>query len=197
VELILVRHGETIWNREGRVQGFSDMDLSDVGVQQARQLALSLKDAPILSIYSSPLIRAQNTARIINEYHHAPTHIEPGLMEMDQGDFEGLTFQELMACEKGFLQKWMSDPASVRIPNGESFIELQDRAWKVIEDIVAKSESALVVSHNFTIAAILCKIKNVSLSQFRKVCVDTASRTIIRFENGAASIELFNLCQCR
>jgi broad specificity phosphatase PhoE len=192
VELILVRHGETIWNREGRVQGFSDIDLSDVGVQQARQLALSLKDAPILSIYSSPLIRAQSTARIINEYHHAPLYSEPGLMEMDQGDFEGLTFQELMACEKGFLQKWMSDPASVQMPNGESFIELQGRAWKVIEGIVAKSGSALVVSHNFTIAAILCKIKNVSLSQFRKVCVDTASRTIIRFENGVASIELFN-----
>ncbi len=196
MELILVRHGETIWNREGRVQGFSDIDLSDVGVQQARQLALSLRDASILSIYSSPLIRAQKTARIINEYHHAPLYIEPGLMEMDQGDFEGLTFQELMACEKDFLQKWMSDPASVQMPNGESFIELQDRAWKVIEGIVAKSGSALVVSHNFTIAAILCKIKNVSLSQFRKVCVDTASRTIIRFENGAASIELFNLSRC-
>jgi broad specificity phosphatase PhoE len=195
MELILVRHGETIWNKEGRVQGFSDIDLSDVGVQQARQLALSLKDAPIISIYSSPLIRAEKTARIINEYHHAPLYIEPGLMEMDQGDFEGLTFQELMACEKGFLQKWMSDPASVQMPNGESFIELQERAWKVIEGIVAKSENALVVSHNFTIAAILCKIKNISLFQFRKVCVDTASRTIIKFENGVASIELFNLSQ--
>lgn len=192
MELILVRHGETIWNKEGRVQGFSDIDLSDVGVHQARQLALSLKEAPVLSIYSSPLIRAQKTARIINQYHDAPIYIEPGLMEMDQGDFEGFSFQELMACEKGFLQKWISDPASVQMPNGESFIELQDRAWKVIEGIIAKSESALVVSHNFTIAAILCKINNVSLSQFRKVCVDTASRTIIRFEKGAASIELFN-----
>jgi broad specificity phosphatase PhoE len=87
----------------------------------------------------------------------------------------------------------MSDPASVQIPNGESFIELQDRAWKVIEGIIGTSENALVVSHNFTIAAILCKIKNISLSQFRKVCVDTASRTIVRYENGTASIELFNL----
>jgi broad specificity phosphatase PhoE len=193
MELIIVRHGETIWNREGRVQGFSDMDLSDAGVHQARQLALSLKDAPILSIYSSPLIRAQKTARIINEYHQVPLHIEPGLMEMDQGDFEGLTFQELMACEKDFLQKWMSDPASVQMPNGESFIELQDRAWKVIEDIIGKSRNALVVSHNFTIAAILCKIKNISLSKFKQVCVDTASRTIVRYDNGEASIELFNL----
>ncbi|MBA4396260.1 MAG: hypothetical protein C0394_02550 [Syntrophus sp. (in: bacteria)] len=196
MELILVRHGETIWNREGRVQGFSDIDLSDTGVHQARQLALSLKATRISAIYSSPLIRAQSTTRIINEHHHAPVSIEPGLMEMDQGDFEGLTFQELMACEKGFLQKWMSDPASVQIPNGESFIDVQKRAWKVIEDIFGKSENALVVSHNFTIASILCKIKNISLSRFREVCVDTASRTIVRYENGTASIELFNVaCQ--
>ncbi|MFH1078853.1 MAG: histidine phosphatase family protein [Pseudomonadota bacterium] len=193
MELILVRHGETIWNREGRVQGFSDMDLSDAGVKQAQQLALSLKDAPILSIYTSPLIRAQKTARIINEHHHAPVYIERGLMEMNQGDFEGLTFQELMACEKDFLKKWTSDPASVQMPNGESFIEVQDRAWKVIEGIFGKSGNALVVSHNFTIAAILCKIKNISLSQFKQVCVDTASRTIVRYEKGAAHIELFNI----
>jgi broad specificity phosphatase PhoE len=63
----------------------------------------------------------------------------------------------------------------------------------VIEGIVGKSENALVVSHNFTIAAILCKIKNISLSKFKQVCVDTASRTIIRYENGTASIELFNV----
>jgi broad specificity phosphatase PhoE len=192
MELILVRHGETLWNREGRVQGFSDIDLSNIGVSQARQLALSLKAASISAIYSSPLIRARSTARIINEHHQAPVLIEPGLMEMDQGDFEGLTFQELKACEKGFLQRWLSDPASVQMPNGESFVEVQQRAWKVIEGIIAQSAPALVVSHNFTIAAILCKIKNISLSQFRKVCVDTASRTVIKFENGAASIELFN-----
>lgn len=196
MELIIVRHGETIWNREGRVQGFSDMDLSEAGVHQARQLALSLKEAEILSIYASPLIRAQKTARIINEYHQAPLYSEPGLMEMDQGDFEGLTFQELMACEKDFLKKWMSDPASVQIPNGESFIELQNRAWKVIEGILDRSENALVVSHNFTIAAILCRIRNISLSRFREVCVDTASRTIVRYDNGAAFIERFNL-SCR
>lgn len=193
--MILVRHGETVWNREGRVQGFSDTDLSDTGVKQARRLALSLKATPIHAIYSSPLIRACDTARIINEYHDAPIYFEPGLMEMNQGDFEGLTFQELMACEKGFLQKWLSDPAFVQMPNGESFIEVQQRAWKVIESVIHKAETALVVSHNFTIAAIICKIKNISLSDFRKVCVYTASRTLVKFENGAASIESFNVTE--
>lgn len=192
MELILIRHGETVWNKEGRVQGFSDTDLSDVGLHHARQLALSLKDHQIHSIFSSPLIRAQKTARIINQYHNVPLCLESGLMEMDQGDFEGLSYQELMAREKDFLRKWISDPASVKMPNGESFIELQARAWKVIEGIIIKSDNALIVSHNFTIASILCKIKNISLSEFRSVHVDTASKTIVRFRDRSASIELFN-----
>jgi len=192
VELILIRHGETAWNREGKVQGISDIELNEEGRHQARQLALSLRESDFQAIYSSPLLRACQTARIINRYHQVPLHLEAGLMEMDQGDFEGLSFRELMACEKEFLKKWLSDPASVRMPQGESFPELQRRAWRVIEGIVAKADNALVVSHNFTIASILCKIKNISLSEFRSVHVDTASKTVVSFRGGAASIELFN-----
>jgi broad specificity phosphatase PhoE len=192
MELILIRHGETLWNKEGRVQGFSDIDLSDVGIEHARQLALSLQEHNISSIYSSPLTRAHKTARIINQYHNAPIYLESGLKEMHQGDFEGLSYQELMAREKDFLRKWISAPASVKMPNGESLTELQFRAWKVIEDIIIKPDNALVVSHSFTIASILCKIKNISLSEFRSVHVDTASKTIVRFQNGSASIELLN-----
>ena len=192
MELILIRHGETIWNRERRVQGFSDIDLNDTGLKQAEQLALSLKDHQIRSIHSSPLIRAMRTARIVNQYHNAPIHLEPDLMEMNQGDFEGLSFLDLMIREKDFLEKWISDPASVRMPSGETFTELQDRAWKAIEAISRKHDAALVVSHSFTIAAILCKIKNIGLSDFRSVHVDTASKTIVRFLKGSASIEVFN-----
>ena len=113
-------------------------------------------------------------------------------MEMDQGDFEGLSFKELAACQKDFLRRWNADPAITRIPNGESFIEVQERAWKAIEDIIMGTENALIVSHNFTIAAILCKIKCVDLSQFRNSCVETASKTIVQFMNGVGKIGLFN-----
>ena len=192
MKLTLIRHGETIWNQERRVQGFSDIDLNDAGLHQAEQLALSLKDHHIHSIYASPLIRARRTAQIINQYHNAPIYLESDLMEMNQGDFEGLSFQDLMTREKDFLRRWISDPASVRMPNGESFDELQYRAWKAIEGITMKHDEALVVSHSFTIASILCKVKNISLSEFRTVHVDTASKTIVRFLNGSASIESFN-----
>ena len=101
MQLILIRHGETLWNKEGRVQGTSDVELSVAGKKQAELLALSLKDHPLKDI-----------------------QIHRGLMEMDQGDFEGFSFKELMVGEKEFLKKWITDPVSVKMPNGESLSEL-------------------------------------------------------------------------
>jgi len=192
MQLILIRHGETLWNKEGRVQGTSNIELSATGKKQAELLALSLKDHPLEAIHASPLKRAYQTAEIINVFHHKDIQIHRGLMEMDQGDFEGFSFKELMASKKEFLQKWITDPISVKMPNGESLAELQKRAWSATEEIISKSQNALVVSHNFTIAAILCRLRNISLSEFRSTCVDTASKTVVRLANNEAIIDLLN-----
>jgi broad specificity phosphatase PhoE len=192
MQLILIRHGETLWNKEGRIQGTSDIELSTVGIKQARLLALSLKDQPIGAIHTSPLKRALQTAEIINEFHSKEIQTHQDLMEMDQGDFEGFSFKELMTRQKDFLNKWIADPASVKMPNGESLAQLQERAWRALEKIISKEENALVVAHNFTIAAILCRIRMISLSEFRSTCVGTASKTIIHLQNDGAFIEALN-----
>jgi broad specificity phosphatase PhoE len=70
--------------------------------------------------------------------------------------------------------------------------ELQDRAWQVMKEIISHKQNALVVSHNFTIAALLCRLRNIDLSQFRSTCVDTASKTIIRLNDKGAIVELLN-----
>jgi broad specificity phosphatase PhoE len=192
MQLILIRHGETHWNKEGRVQGVSDIELSAAGVEQARRLALSLKDSVIDAIHTSPLKRAYSTAEIINAFHQKEIEVHSDLTEMDQGDFEGLTFKELMVREKAFLHRWISDPASVKMPNGESLAELQERAWQPIQKIIAGEKNVLVVSHNFTIAAILCRLRKINLAEFRSTCVDNASKTLIRIQSGEAHIELIN-----
>jgi broad specificity phosphatase PhoE len=192
MQLILIRHGETLWNKEERVQGRSDIELSAVGIEQARLLALSLKDQPICAIHASPLKRALQTAQIINEFHRQEIKTHSDLMEMDQGDFEGFSFKELIATQKDFLDKWIANPASVQMPNGESLAGLQERAWRALETIINQKENALVVAHNFTIAAILCRIRKISLSEFLSTCVGTASKTIVRFGNGGAVIEVLN-----
>ncbi|NLN38685.1 MAG: histidine phosphatase family protein [Smithella sp.] len=192
MKLILIRHGETLWNKEGRIQGLSDVDLNDAGIEQARRLAFSLQDTTIGAVHASPLKRAYRTAEIINSFHGRRIEVHADLMEMDQGDFEGVPFKELMAREKDFLRRWVADPVSVRMPRGESLEELQKRAWRPIEKMIAAGEDSLVVAHNFTIAVILCRLRNISLNEFRSSCVDNASKTLIRVSDGQASIEVMN-----
>ena len=192
MQLILIRHGETLWNKEGRIQGISDIELSTAGIEQARLLALSLKEHPIGAIHASPLKRALKTAEIINEFHRKEIQTHQDLMEMDQGDFEGFSFKELMAQQKDFLNKWIADPASVKMPNGESLTQLQERAWRAMERIIKKEENALVVAHNFTIAAIICRIRSISLNEFQSSCVGNASKTIVNFQKDGIFIETFN-----
>jgi broad specificity phosphatase PhoE len=192
MQLIIIRHGETLWNKEGRVQGISDVELSTVGIEQARLLALSLKDHPIRVIHTSPLKRALKTAEVINEFHRKEIHIHHDLMEIDPGDFEGVYYEKLVACEKDFLNKWAADPASVKMPNGESLTQLQERAWRAMERIINKDENALVVAHNFTIAAIICRIRSISLNEFQSSLVGNASKTIVNFQKDGIFIETFN-----
>ena len=90
MNLILVRHGETDWNRTGRCQGISDVVLNDNGRKQALELGLCLKGEKISAVYSSDLARAMSTAEEIARHHGLTVEIDSDLREMDQGDFEGL-----------------------------------------------------------------------------------------------------------
>ena len=192
MQLILIRHGETLSNKEKRIQGISDVELSAVGIEQAHLLALSLKDHPIEAIHTSHLKRAIQTAEIINEFHRKKLHTHHDLMEMDYGDFEGVSFKKIMEVDKDFIDQWLTDPSSIKMPNGESLTQLQERAWRGLKKIINKEENALVVSYNFTIATIICRIKNISLNEFVSACVGNASKTIVNIQKDGIFIEAFN-----
>jgi len=192
VRLILVRHGETVWNQEQRVQGLTDIALSKRGREQAVRLAHCLMTEQIDRIVSSPLKRAYETAMLIKQFHEVVVETDRDLRELDQGDFEGLTFDELRTCHEGFLRQWRADPGSVIIPNGESLDDLQVRAWRVIERLIRTSRNALVVAHNFTITAILCKIQHMQLCRFREATVETASQTVVEITGAKMLITRYN-----
>ena len=118
--------------------------------------------------------------------------VDPGLREINHGDFESLTMQELKEKHAEFITQWMADPSSVIMPNGESLQQLQYRAWSVIKQVLDTSKDTLVVSHGMTIMTILCKIQNLSLSQGKTVFVDIASKTVVDLEDGDGIIEIFN-----
>lgn len=192
MKLILVRHGETLSNRENRVQGITDVPLSDVGRKQAEQLAMSLQNEKIDAIYSSPLRRAYHTASIIASYHGLPIEIDVNFQEMNHGDFENKTIQELKETHLPFITRWFEDPSSVVMPHGESLFEVQTRAWYSIQKILETRQAALIVSHSITIMAILCKITNRGLSRGRELRADLASKTVVEFTDGGGVITTFN-----
>ena len=192
MKLILVRHGETLWNRENRIQGRTDVELSDLGRMQVEKLAHSLNGEQIDAIYSSPLKRAYETAKAIARLQSIDIRVECDLQELNHGDFESITVQELKEKHSLFVKQWMEDPSSVVMPNGESLSQVQVRAWDVIRTIIGTSQDSIVVSHGMAIMAILCKIQNVSLSQGKQAFVNMASKTVVRFENGQGVVEVFN-----
>lgn len=192
MKLILVRHGETLSNRENRVQGITDNELSDYGLKQIERLADSLKKESIESIVSSPLKRAYQTAQAIGKFHNVPIELERNLQELNHGDFENIAIEELKEKHLPFIKKWFLNPASVVMPNGESLHDVQTRAWSAIEKIIHTSKNVLVVSHSMTIMTILCRIRNIDLSFAREVRVDTASKTIVEFEDGKGIITVLN-----
>ena len=192
MKLILVRHGETLLNRENRVQGTTDVKLSDYGRMQAEKLAESLKSEPIERIVSSPLKRAYETARAISKFHGVMIEADRDLQEMNHGDFENLTIQELREKHISILRQWESDPASIVMPNGESLHDLQRRAWGAIEGITKSARNTIVVTHNMTIRTILCKIQDLDMLHIRKMHIDLASKTFVEFRFGKGAILVLN-----
>ncbi len=194
MNLILIRHGETEWNRTGRCQGVADIDLNDTGRRQVGELAHSLKDADIRAVYSSDLLRALRTARQIASHHDLDVNIDKDLREMDQGDLEGLLFEDIRDRYSDVMKEWRESPETLRLPGGESLSQVQDRAWSVFEKInrLHAGETVVAVSHNLTITALLCKITGVGLRGFRNFNLRAASKNIIVSVNGNIEVRLLN-----
>jgi len=194
MRLILVRHGETDWNKLGKCQGISDVPLNSTGEKQAMDLALSLKDEDITAIYSSDLQRAFNTARTISEYHGIEIQIDERFREMDQGEFEGLEFTHIREKYGDVLKQWREEPEFLRIPGGESLTEVQERAWLGFKSLLDKhnGRNVLVVTHNLTIITLLCKFSGKSLKSSREFIVHETSKTIIDCNDKEFKIEILN-----
>jgi broad specificity phosphatase PhoE len=195
LKLILVRHGETYWNKERRVQGGdSDIELNDTGLEQAKKLAAFLENEPITAILSSPLQRTIATAKIIASQHQLPVEIDQGLRELKVGELEGMPVSNLSTTFSQFLMQWWQDRGAMKLPNGESLIELQQRAWKVIEGLLEKhkDETVVVVSHYFVTLAIIFKALDLPLDCFTKFKVDPGGVSILEFWHFGTRLVTFN-----
>jgi broad specificity phosphatase PhoE len=156
--ITLIRHGETAWNVTGRWQGHAFVPLNDEGRHQATRLAKHLLPVmdEITAIYSSDLVRASETAEIIAARLDKTVKIDVRLREIDMGEWQGLTGDEIRAWDGARYDQALND-ASLPRPGGESWTQVTDRALAALDDITGRhtNEHVLVVSHGGTIRALL------------------------------------------
>lgn len=161
-EIWLVRHGQTDWNLEGRLQGQLDVPLNDTGLEQARKLAATLQGKRFGALYSSDLLRARQTAEIVSGVVHLPVNLDRRLREISQGQFEGMLFSEVVAKFEDALTDRSRNPVHSRLPGGESVAELAARVKECLNEIACLKihKPVLVVAHGLAIATILCMARD-------------------------------------
>ncbi len=193
-KLLLVRHGQTLWNHIARYQGHSDIDLSDTGRNQAKLLSLRLATVSLQAVYASDLKRALDTARIIAEPHGLAVQALPQLREINFGAWEGLTFQEIEARYPDIANNWHSSPGSVRIPGGETFQELMERVYSTVQDLVNSNDSGTVavITHGGAIRSIICALLGIDLNNLFRIRQDNAALNIIDFYDRYGILNLLN-----
>lgn len=181
--LYLVRHGETEWNKAGRIQGGIDTELSDYGLEQAHTLGRRLAREKIDVIYSSRLKRAMNTARILGEYNKCNIYEADNNHEIRLGPWEGMTIDEIRKKYDSHYRVYTEDPSNFFMPGAETLLQLADRTYKAILDIVDKhlGGNILLVSHGTAIKAAMMKLLGIDLCHYKKFKIDNASITIIDF----------------
>jgi broad specificity phosphatase PhoE len=167
MRILLARHGETLWNAEGRYQGQRDIPLSEVGEAQARLLGERLHEVEIARAVASPLSRARRTAEFaMSEHRAAQLLFDEGLQEIAHGEWEGLLASEIRARDPDRLQAWREAPESVQMPGGESLRQVLDRAWPALAracEGLGADDTLLVVAHDAVNRVLLCKVLGLPL----------------------------------
>ncbi len=165
--LLLIRHGETDWNVDGRYTGQSDIPLNDNGRVQARQAAAQLAANPPDVVVSSDLERARETAEIIAAPFQLPVHTDPRLREINQGVWEGMYFPDIKAKYAAEFAAREADPLSVAPPGGETVGQVRERVLTAVADIHQKypGQRVAVVAHGLALALIKAAAINHPITQ--------------------------------
>ena len=173
-EIILIRHGETEWNSQQRMQGHSNSDLSSVGQAQIQALGQWMKNVPFDHIYSSDSLRAKQTAEAITQFSGHKLKIDLRLREKNLGVFEGLTSEEARERHPEVFRLFKTAGSKYVIDEGESTQQLQDRALEIVDEIRIKhpEERVLLVTHGGFIRVVMKHSLGLSL--------ETPTRFLIR-----------------
>ncbi|HOB35199.1 MAG: histidine phosphatase family protein [Firmicutes bacterium] len=191
-QLWIIRHGETQWNRENRFQGILDVPLSETGRAQARRLAAYLADKHFDAVYSSPLSRALDTARIVAAEHGLEVETVTDLQEIDVGEWAGKTWADIRRMWPQLEKTWRANPlASDPPPGGEHYAEFRRRCLAALEAIAARhgeEQRVAVISHGGVIRAVLTALLEIPWQTRGRLYSLNCSITKLRWQPGGPVI---------
>ncbi len=175
-ELIVVRHGETIWNADQRMQGHMDVPLSDVGIRQARAVAARLANEQIDKIYSSDLQRALQTAETIRSGRPIMLVTDARLREIHMGFFQGMTLGEARAQHGDAWERFFIHDAEYALPGGQSRSHKQGEIAEFMEQLISeeRGKRIVVVTHGGILIAMLRHVLNIPPGHYFRVRIDNA-----------------------
>lgn len=193
---VLVRHGETLWSSKQRYAGGTDVSLSDTGREQARRLTSWVAQAELAAVWSSTLSRARETAAIAIGGTTLSLRVDPRLSELDFGEAEGLTPEQMLERFPGRRTAFERDPVAHHLPGGEPPDAALGRALDCLREIASGNGEArvLVVIHTTLIRLLVCHLLGLPLKDYRRrlPTVSYATLTELRLEGDEGALLSFN-----
>jgi broad specificity phosphatase PhoE len=175
--IILVRHGETPWNKDKVFRGSVDIPLNDTGREEARLAGEWLKGEKIDAAYSSPLSRAVETAEAIARHHGLAVYKLEGLADLNYGDWQGLSLAKVKKKYPNLYRQWETMPQTVRFPQGETLEEVRVRALAAVDQVLRRHprQSILLVSHRVVNKVLIAAFIGLDDSHFWRIGQDTTA----------------------
>jgi broad specificity phosphatase PhoE len=185
--IILVRHGQTEWNRVERFRGRADVPLNETGLAQAEATGLRIHgEWQPSAVYSSPLSRAVRTAEAIAKHFDLPVQIHPGMADIDYGKWQGLTPDDVRDRSPAALHAWYHQPDQAIIPGGETLAQLRSRGMSAVNELYTRhaEQTIVLVGHTVINRIILLGVLGLGNERFWHIKQDTCAINVFEVEKG-------------
>lgn len=181
MKIIIVRHGETEWNKEEIFRGGKNIPLNKNGLKQVKLLSKKLSDLKINRIFSSPLKRASQTSEEIAKFHNLNVEMENSLIDINFGRWEGMTLKEVKRKFPEKYKIWVNNPENLKFPEGENLKNVRERVENFLQEKVfnLKEDSCIaVVSHRVINKIIILSLLGIPNKYFWNIKQDVATFTL-------------------
>ncbi len=193
--IILIRHGQTLWNQVERVRGQVDIPLDAVGLAQADLTAKRVVERwEPATVYSSPLRRAVQTAQPIATMLGVEVRTDPGFNDVNFGQWQGLSSQEVTQRWPELASAWLQEPHLVTFPDGESLNVVKTRSTAALQGVIKRhpEETTVIVGHTALNRVLLCTVLGIDNSSYWRIGQQTCAINVFEWREGVFYIEALN-----